>query len=64
MGSRRIFNPKDLNINVLQSPEWYRVDCLPKHMKIDITDKINAHIDWLSPKDNLQRATNGFSPKV
>ena len=56
--------PKDLNINVLQSPEWYRVDCLPKHMKIDITDKINAHIDWLSPKDNLQRATNGFRSLV
>ena len=30
--ARGLLSPADLNVNVLQSPEWYRVDCLPTEM--------------------------------
>ena len=40
------------------------VDCLPKEMKTDITAQIKEHIEWLSPKDHLQRATNGFKSLI
>jgi len=59
-----LLKPQDLNINILQSPDWYRVDCLPGNIKKDFTQKLNEHIDWLSPKDHLQRATNGFKSLI
>ncbi len=62
--ARGLLSPADLNVNVLQSPEWYRVDCLPTEMKVDITHQLKEHIDWLSPKDHLQRATNGFKSLI
>ena len=33
-------------------------------MKKDITAQIKEHIDWLSLKDHLQRATNGFKSLI
>jgi len=59
-----LLKPQDLNVNVLQSPDWYRVDCLPEYMKQDVTAKLEAHIAWLSPQDHLQRATNGFKSTI
>jgi len=62
--SMELLKPQDLNVNVLQSPDWYRVDCLPADMKQDITAKLEEHIEWLSPQDHLQRATNGFRSTI
>lgn len=59
-----LLKAQDLNVNVLQSPDWYRVDCLPQDMKQDVTQKIEEHINWLTPKDHLQRATNGFRSTI
>jgi len=61
---RGLLKPQDLNVNILQSPEWYRIDCLPPDMKQEVTAKLQEHINWLSPQDHLQRATNGFKSTI
>ena len=62
--NRGFLKPQDLNVNILQSPEWYRADCLPQTLKKNKTKKIQEHIEWLSPQDHLQRATNGFKSSL
>ena len=52
---------KDWNVNICQSPEWYRADIFPKDFKERvIKPAYEQHIEWLAPQDNLQRATNGY----
>ena len=52
---------KDWNVNICQSPDWYRADIFPQQFKDEvITPAYNSHIEWLDPQDQLQRATNGF----
>jgi hypothetical protein len=56
-----LITAKDWNINICQSPEWYRPDIFPKEFKDRvITPAYEKHLDWLEPKDRLRRATNGF----
>jgi MoaA/NifB/PqqE/SkfB family radical SAM enzyme len=55
-----LIKPQDFNINILQSPNWFRIDCLPKELKDQVRDKIGEHIAWLEPQDKLTRATSGF----
>ena len=56
-----LINAKDFNVNICQSPEWYRVDIFPAEFKQDvIVPAYEQHIAWLKPQDNLKRATNGF----
>ena len=62
--NRGFLKPQDLNVNILQSPDWYRADCLPEYLKNIVTKKIQEHIEWLSPQDHLQRATNGFKSSL
>jgi len=61
---RGLLKPQDLNVNILQSPDWYRADCLPADLKELATAKLEEHIAWLSPQDHLQRATNGFKSTI
>ena len=52
---------KDWNVNICQSPDWYRADIFPAKFKKEvITPAYENHIAWLEPQDNLRRATNGF----
>jgi len=52
---------KDWNINICQSPDWYRADIFTEQFKRDvIVPAYNAHIAWLDPQDSLRRATNGY----
>jgi radical SAM protein with 4Fe4S-binding SPASM domain len=51
---------QDWNINILQSPTQLRIDVLPQKYKDQVREKIEQHIDWLSPQDHLGRATSGF----
>jgi sulfatase maturation enzyme AslB (radical SAM superfamily) len=52
---------KDFNVNICQSPDWYRVDILPDKFKKEVViPAYEEHIAWLEPQDKLQRATNGF----
>jgi len=59
-----LLKAQDLNVNILQSPDWYRADCLPKELKAQATQKLEEHIAWLEPQDHLQRATNGFRSTI
>lgn len=52
---------KDWNVNICQSPDWYRADIFPQKFKDEvITPAYEDHIRWLEPQDDLKRATNGF----
>jgi organic radical activating enzyme len=56
-----LIKAKDFNVNICQSPEWYRIDIFPEEFKHDvIVPAYEQHIEWLTPQDNLKRATNGF----
>jgi hypothetical protein len=57
--------PKDFNVNICQSPDWYRVDCIPQHFKETvIKPAYEKHIEWLEPRDPLKRATTGFKSAI
>lgn len=56
-----LIKPKDFNVNICQSPEWYRIDIFPDWFKTDVIEPAyRKHIEWLDPLDDLRRATNGF----
>lgn len=56
-----LIKAKDFNVNLCQSPEWYRSNIFPKWFKNNkIKPAYEDHILWLKPQDSLQRATNGF----
>ena len=56
-----LIRAKDWNINICQSPEWYRIDIFPEWFKEQhIYPAYNEHLAWLEPQDDLHRATNGY----
>jgi organic radical activating enzyme len=56
-----LIKAKDFNVNICQSPEWYRIDILPEWFKQQVViPAYNKHLEWLTPQDELQRATNGY----
>jgi radical SAM protein with 4Fe4S-binding SPASM domain len=58
---RGYVRPQDWNVNICQSPEWYRVDIFPEQFKrVVIVPAYEEHIAWLEPQDQLKRATNGY----
>jgi len=59
-----LLKPQDFNFNLLQYPYWQRVDLLPEHFKLKVKEKIEKHIDWLKPLDNLTRATKGYKSGI
>lgn len=60
-----LIRPKDFNVNICQGPEWYRIDVIPEWFKRDVIEPAyRAHLEWLKPQDNLERATNGFESAI
>jgi hypothetical protein len=55
-----LIQPQDLNVNLLQDPDWLRIDIAPEHYKEQIRVKYQQHLEWLRPLDRLNRATVGF----
>jgi radical SAM protein with 4Fe4S-binding SPASM domain len=56
-----LIQAKDFNINICQSPEWYRIDILPEKFKQQVViPAYERHIAWLEPQDSLKRATTGY----
>jgi len=56
-----LIEPEGFNINLCQSPVWYRPNIFPWWFKNEIIKpKYIEHLKWLEPLDKLQRATNGF----
>ena len=61
---RGFIKPQDLNINILQDPNYYRIDVMPVNLKEEIRAKWQEHIEWLSPQDHLNRASTGFKSAI
>jgi len=55
---------KDLNINILQDPDYFRIDIASVEYKKKLEEKYQQHLEWLRPHDNLQRATKGFESAI
>jgi organic radical activating enzyme len=56
--------PKDFNLNILQGPAEYRIDVLPEEIKLQFKQQFEEHIEWLRPRDPINRATGGFEGAV
>jgi len=62
--NRGYIKAQDLNVNILQDPTHFRLDIAPAEYKQQITEKYQAHLEWLRPQDTLQRATVGFESAI
>jgi organic radical activating enzyme len=61
---RGFIKPQDLNVNILQDPEHYRIDIAPMKYKQRLRIKYQEHLEWLRTKDKLNRATTGFESAI
>jgi len=60
-----LIEPKDFNVNICQSPDWYRIDIFPGDFKKSVIEPAyRQHIQWLDPQDKLRRATTGFESAI
>ena len=59
-----LIKPMDFNFNLLQYPDWQRMDLLPDEFKQQVKEKYEKHIDWLKDKDPLTRATKGYESAI
>lgn len=60
-----LIEAKDWNVNICQSPEWYRIDVLPEKFKNEVViPAYEKHVAWLEPLDNLNRATTGYKSLI
>jgi len=58
--SAGLIRAQDLNVNILQDPAHYRIDIAPAEYKQRLELKYKKHLDWMSDRDPLGRATQGF----
>lgn len=56
--------PQDLNVNILQDPQHYRIDIATKEYKEELSTIYLNHIMWLRDLDPLGRATQGFESAI
>lgn len=61
---RGLIKARDFNINIITDPEHYRLDIAPIAYKQLLQTKYQEHLDWLKPKDDLQRASNGYQSAI
>jgi len=59
-----LIRAQDLNVNILQDPQHYRIDIAPKEYKDELSTVYAEHINWLRDKDPLNRATQGFESAI
>ena len=59
-----LIKPQDLNVNVLQDPDYYRIDIAPQEYKDQLIATYQSHLVWLRPHDKLNRATVGFESAI
>jgi MoaA/NifB/PqqE/SkfB family radical SAM enzyme len=62
--NKGFIQPQDLNVNILQNPEYLRIDIATPLYKQQLDTKYQKHLEWLRPKDKLQRATVGFESAI
>ena len=58
--AKGFIKPQDLNMNMIQDPEHYRIDILPESIKKRVSIRYKEHIAMIKPLDHLGRATSGF----
>jgi len=56
--------PQDLNINILQNPDHLRIDIATLQYKQRVCAAFQSHLEWLRPRDPLNRATVGFESAI
>jgi organic radical activating enzyme len=59
-----LIRAQDLNVNILQDPQHYRIDIAPLKYKAQLHAKWTQHLEWLRPQDRLGRATQGFESAI
>ena len=59
-----LIQPQDLNVNILQDPAYYRIDIAPQEYKQRLEEKYRKHLSWMSDRDPLGRATQGFESAI
>jgi radical SAM protein with 4Fe4S-binding SPASM domain len=64
MVEQEFIRPGDMNLNILQGPREYRIDILPQDIKLELKAKFEQHLEWLRPRDHLNRATGGFEAAI
>jgi len=62
--SAGLIKAQDLNVNILQDPAYYRIDIAPQEYKQRLEAKYLKHLDWMSDRDPLGRATQGFKSAI
>jgi len=62
--SAGLIRAQDLNVNILQDPAHYRIDIAPAEYKQRLEAKYLRHLDWMSDRDPLQRATVGLKSAI
>jgi len=62
--SAGLIRAQDLNVNILQDPAHYRIDIAPQEYKQRLEEKYLKHLSWMSDRDPLQRATQGFNSAI
>jgi MoaA/NifB/PqqE/SkfB family radical SAM enzyme len=55
---------QDFNLNILQGPDYYRIDLLPQPIKLKFKQEFEQHIEWLQGQDTIQRAIGGFQGAI
>jgi MoaA/NifB/PqqE/SkfB family radical SAM enzyme len=55
---------KDFNLNILQGPRGYRIDILPPAIKQRFQQEFEEHIEWMRPRDTIERAVGGFQGAI
>ena len=59
-----LIKPMDFNFNLLQYPDWQRMDMLPEQFKAQVKEKFEKQIEWLKDKDPLTRAIKGYEAAI
>ena len=62
--SAGLIRAQDLNVNILQDPPYYRIDIAPAEYKQRLEEKYRKHLSWMSDRDPLNRATQGFQSAI
>jgi len=59
-----LIKPMDFNFNLLQYPDWQRMDVLPEEYKHKVKEKFQRQVKWLADKDPLTRASKGYEAAI
>jgi hypothetical protein len=61
---RGFLRHQDLNVNLVLDPDHLRIDLATPEYKQVIIKRIQEHLDWLRPHDQLKRASDGFESLI